>query len=340
MLMCFLAGCQGDQTTSPKADTDTPSGAAEVMDYLQKQNLPAVDSVEKWAGDYGEGLVITTDHYRIYTTLMSPLMLYQMPGFMESAYMGYQNQLPSPIETDNKFTIYLFADRRQWDDFTKKFAGHQADIYLKIIKGAYYLNGSCVAYNIGKDRTFSVLGHEGWHQFNSRHFKYRLPSWLDEGIAMLFETSRYEDGWFYFEPGRNLGRLGGLKKALLENRMIPLEELITLNPGEVMADQDTGAVTAFYSQAYAMVRFLREEDYGRRLRNFQQMLLGGLNGTWPLEGPAGQIAADRNIPLTVPWNRHVAPLLFKTYITGDISSLEQEYTNFCRKIVYKVHFIK
>jgi len=53
-----------------------------------------------------------------------------------------------------------------------------------------------VVYYIGRERTFSALGHEGWHQFNSRHFKFRLPSWLDEGIAMLFEIHRSEKGFF------------------------------------------------------------------------------------------------------------------------------------------------
>ena len=96
--------------------------------------------------------------------------------------------------------MYLFGQRKQWDDFTSTFAGRQAGLYNKIKAGAYYLNGSCVAYNIGRERTFAVLGHEGWHQFNSRLFKYRLPSWVDEGIAMQFETSRYENGLFYFEP--------------------------------------------------------------------------------------------------------------------------------------------
>ena len=101
-----------------------------------------------------------------------------------------------------------------------------ASIYLKIKKGAYYLNGSCVAYHIGREKTFSVLGHEGWHQFNSRHFNYRLPSWLDEGIALLFEKSKYNDGWFHFQPDKNINRLAALKKIMIENKMIPLQELI------------------------------------------------------------------------------------------------------------------
>jgi hypothetical protein len=339
MVVICLAGCF-EKVPSVKSDArriDTPAG---MIEYLQQQNLPAVKSTEVWPNKYGDGLIITTKHYRIYTTLLDPLMLRQFPGFMESAYRGYQSQLPELVETTTKFTVYLFAERGQWEDFTNTFAGRQASLFRKIKAGAYYLNGACVAYHIDRERTFSILGHEGWHQFNSRHFKFRLPSWLDEGVAMLFEVSRYEDGLFYFEPGRNVYRLGGLKKTLMKNKMIPLRELTAINPGEVLSTNDTEAVTAFYSQAYALVRFLREEGYGKRLRNYHQLLVGGLRGTWPLSKAGKRIAADRNIPLTVRWNRAVGPKLFEHYINDDFDKMEKEYKAFCRKMVYHVRFKK
>ena len=221
---------------------DTPAG---MIEYLQKRNLPTLEKVRLWQNEYGPGLKLTTAHYEILTTLLEPLILSQVPGFVESAYRSYNKQLPRPVETATKFRIYLFAERKQWEDFTKTFAGPQASLYCKIKAGAYYLNGSCVAYNIGRERTFSVLGHEGWHQFNSRHFKFRLPSWLDEGIAMLFEASRYDRGLFYFEPTLNLYRLGALRKTLAGNKMIPLRQLVAINPGEAIVKGDD-AVTAFY----------------------------------------------------------------------------------------------
>ena len=337
-----MAGCSKNASTLKSSNSqriDTPAGMAE---YLERQTLPAVKSVQLWQNNYGPGLKITTAHYEVFTTLMEPLMLSQVPGFMESAYRGYNDQLPESIETTVKLTIYLFATRKQWEDFTTFFTGRDAPMYLKIKAGAYYLNGACVAYNIGRERTFAVLGHEGWHQFNKRHFKYRLPSWLDEGIAMLFEISRYEQGLFYFEPGRNVYRLGGLKQAIITDKLLPLRELVAMNPGEVLAADDTGglnqteAMTAFYSQAYALVRFMREEQYGKRLGNYHDLLLDGLRGNWPLSEAARKIAADRNIPLTVQWNRFVGTQLFQLYVSNDFDEIEKEYITFCRKIVYHV----
>jgi hypothetical protein len=306
---------------------------AAVIAYLENENLPALESVELWQNDYGPGLKLTTAHYEIFTTVLEPLMLRKVPGFIESAYRGYNDQLPEPIETKAKFTIYLFADRTQWEDFTEVFAGDKAELFYKIKAGAYYLNGACVTHNIGIERTFTALGHEGWHQFNTRHFKFRLPSWLDEGVAMLFEAGRYEGGMFYFEPDRNAYRLNALKTMLQENKRIPLRKLVAINPGEVLAIDQAEAVTAFYCQSYALVRFLREADRGKRLGSFRRLLFDGLRGDWPLSEASKKVAADRNIPRTVGWNRVVGPHLFKQYISNDLGQIEREYLAFCRQMV-------
>ncbi len=306
-----------------------------MIEYISP--IPAVRKVEKWDNPYGEGLIIETQHYRVHTTMLEPLMLKQVPAFVEAAWKQYQNQLPEPVESKDKFILYLFKDRSQWENFTKQFTGDQWPVYLKIKKGAYFLNGACVTYNIGRSRTFSVIGHEGWHQFCNRHLKYRLPSWLDEGIAQLFEQSKFDKGWFVFTPAKNLQRLGALKLTLQNNQLIPLRELISLNPGEVvMWEESDKAVMAFYAQAYALVRFLREEGYGKRLSNYHQMMLGALNGTWPLDENEAKIASDRNIPLTIAWNKHIAQKLFNIYIGREIEQIEPEYQAFCRKIVYHV----
>jgi hypothetical protein len=329
----LLAGCEPDQPT--KIETHAINKPEGMISYLKGQNLPALKNVEMWENKFGPGLKLTTPHYEIYTTLLEPLMLSQVPGFMESAWRGYQSQLPEPVETTALYTVYIFADRQQWEAFTVDFTGPMSPMYLKIKAGAYYLNGSCVAYNIGRERTFASIGHEGWHQFNSRHFKYRLPSWLDEGIAMQFETSTYDAGLFRFDPSRNGYRLGSLKLTLLKNKIIPLRDLIGMNPGEAVTESDE-ATAAFYSQSYALVRFLREEDYGKRLLKYQKMLSGGLTGDWPLDEQDKLIAADRNIPITVGWNHMVGTLLFANYIGDDFDKIEKQYITFCKKSVYNI----
>ncbi|MBN2139290.1 MAG: hypothetical protein JW720_15920 [Sedimentisphaerales bacterium] len=297
------------------------------------QKVADTVSAELWQSDYGPGVKLTTAHYHIYTTADDPELLNEAPSFMESAHRGYNKQLPEPIETANKFVIYLFGDRRQWEDFTRSFTGDRAELFCRIKAGAYCHNGVCVAYDIGRRRTLATLGHEGWHQFSSRHFEYRLPSWLDEGVAMQFEHYETRDGRFYFEPSGNTYRLDALAATLAQGRMTRLGDLLAANPGDVLATDQTEAVLAFYSQSYALVRFLREDGYGEWLGDYRRLLYDGLRGDWPLDEVSGRIARDRNEPRTVLWNRIVGISLFEKYIGEDIDKIESRYLSYCRNIV-------
>jgi len=337
LLLVFICGCnESNQTTNTSSNAPAKLSTIDgLIKYIAP--LPAVQRVEKWENPYGKGLVIETAHYRIRTTMLEPLMLKQIPAFVEAAWQQYQSQIQVQIAGKEKFSLYLFSDRAQWEQFTKVFTGAQWPVYQKIKKGAYFLNGSCIAYNIGRSRTFSVIGHEGWHQFCDKYFRYRLPSWLDEGVAQLFEQSELINGRFVFQPARNYQKIGALKLTMQNNKMIPLRNLISLNPGEVMTqEQPDASVMAFYSQSYALVRFLREDNYGKRLGNYYQMMLGALNGTWPIDEMETKIASDRSIPLTAQWNSYIAQKLFRIYIGQEIERIEPEYLLFCRKITYPI----
>ncbi|MCD6394574.1 MAG: hypothetical protein J7M40_13850, partial [Planctomycetes bacterium] len=118
--LCLLALSACNEQTQRPLPTAKLSTTDGLIEYLDR--LPAVQKVEPWQNDYADGITITTAHYTIHTTLMDPLMLRQIPGFMESAYRAYQSQLPKPIDTQTRFGTYLFADRTQWEQFTKDFA--------------------------------------------------------------------------------------------------------------------------------------------------------------------------------------------------------------------------
>lgn len=329
----FLCGCKSQTARQEDARSKNIGVYNDIIaDFLRKQNLPDVESAKPWENIYGPGLIIKTTHYEIFSTLMDRYLLSRIPAFIESAYKVYENQLPEPVTTSTKFTIYLFADRTQWEHFTSTFAGEQAEIFYKIKAGAYYHNGACIAYDIGASRTLSALGHEGWHQFSSRHFKYRLPSWLDEGVAMLFETYNYKDGTIVFEPYKNSYRLDGLAKTISSGSIIPLKELTAINPGQVLTTDQNDSVSAFYSQSYALVRFLRESDHGSRREMYNKLLTDGFRGKWPLDEVSMMIAMDRNQPRSVLWNNIVGTQMFRQYINEDFDKVEKEYLDFCRQI--------
>ena len=121
------------------------------------------------------------------------------------------------------------------------------------------------------------------------------------------ETHGSDSGLFYFEPTENMYRLDGLKRTLIKNKMIPLKELISMNPGDVLATDQTKAVMAFYSQSYALVRFLQEAGYGRWRGVYRRLLLDGLTGDWELDEVNKKIATDRNVPKNRPLESNRRP---------------------------------
>jgi len=132
---------------------------------------------------------------------------------------------------------------------------------------------------------------------------------------------------------QNAYRLNALKKTMSKNKMLPLRNLIATTPGDVLATDQTEAVMGFYSQSYALIRFLRESGGGERLGDYRRLLADGLHGDWPLDEVSKKIAADRNIPRNILWNHLVSLVLFHEYIGDDYEPVEKEYLAFCRRIV-------
>ncbi len=281
---------------------------------------------QSWSTPVGQGWTLRTRHYEIYTTITRSDFLKGLPAFMERAFATYQTYLPATMESRYPSRIYLFADRAQWEGFTCEFAQDQAETLLQIQQGAYCLKDACVAYDIGDTRTLAALAHEGWHQFVGRHFQYRLPSWLDEGLAMQFESLALIESDEPFKPEDNPYRVQAMHQLLLLSQWSSLPDLLTCSPGEVMASNQAASVQGFYSQSYALIHFLSQERY---VQGFRRLLWDGAAGHWPLTPGYQRIAIDRNMPKTLAWNRAVGLELFKHYIDADLDRLDREYRHFC-----------
>jgi hypothetical protein len=316
-------------------------------------SLPAVEKVEEWPlpevvhDASGSRLKIFTRHYEICTTLTDPLILRQLPVLLESAFRSYGQVVELPVETRRKLLkVYFFETRQQWEDYTNYWAGRMAPSYLKIKSGAYYLNGASVAYKLSRQSNFSVLAHEGWHQYVDEFFEYRMPAWLNEGLATYFEAYDWQQGQVTFSAALNSSRLWDLKETMAKGRMFSVADLLALDAGKVLShshyrlDDEKGdpQVAAYYAQIYALVRFLREYNYRQYELDFRKMVEDGYNGGWPLENGQEDQARNRNLPFTTQWNAAVGQLIFRYYIRADISVIEQQYQQFCMEILSRVRF--
>lgn len=317
------------------------------------EKIPTVKSVSPWkvpdfvSESQGPAFKVTTGHYEIYTTLTDPLLLRQVPTFLESAFTQYTNLLAPCPSISQKMSVYFFNTRAQWEDFTVRWAGVQSENYLKIQAGAYYFNRACVAYHISRQSNFSVLAHEAWHQYNDTVSQFHLPAWLDEGLATHFEAYRWEKGKVIFDARLNGGRLFALKKSIQSGQLFSITELLQLDAGKILSvlkyDEDHSGksnprVIAYYAQIYALTRFLQEYNYSRYLTGFDKMISDGFRGRWALSAADRQEAIQKDRNPTRQWNSRVGPEIFKRYISNDVELLENPYRLYCKKLIANVRF--
>ncbi len=280
---------------------------------------------ESWRfGDY-EGQIITTPHYRLYTTLPPNRVLDRLPLFLERALAQYTTalaQLPAPR---TRMETYLFGTRNQWEAKTRLMLPRQAAKFLTLGRGGYTTRGTSVLYYIGRSDTLAIAAHEGWHQYSQRTFGNQLPIWLEEGIATYMEGYvSHPDGNPKFRPWANLERYHTLRNAVRAGRLIPLEELLQRSPQSFL-DTGKNKLLIYYAQVWSLAHFIAEGEHGRYREGLQQVLL---------DAARGRLAARRtSSSIRRSTNRRVGPWLLQEYLTSDLAAFEQQYLQFVRGIV-------
>jgi len=123
-------------------------------------------------------------------------------------------------------------------------------------------------YDDGQASTFSTIVHEATHQTAHNvgvHLRRTVqPTWLVEGLAMMFETPGMREAWsIHSRPKRiNRGRLRYFLKTL-DRR--PSDTLVRLVTSDAMFRSDPGAA---YAESWVLSFYLFEthsQEYGRYL---------------------------------------------------------------------------
>ena len=231
---------------------------------------------------------------------------------------------PNVPLSDEPLQCYLFKDRPEWAVFTKSRTGSAANIYLQIGRGGYTVGDWYVAYFVGDVGTYSVAAHEGWHQFVARHFKTRPPPFLEEGLACLFEEVQWRGrrlpSW---DLAQNNGRRNGLRDALENHTMIPLDRLVTMHAGMVV-DRPHEEVEGFYAQNWAFARFLWDAEDGRYRPALQKLLA---------DAAAGELFSDGGVKASddAAWQpKNVKPML-EHYLGMPLADVEAAYLKYAKK---------
>ncbi|MCD4824970.1 MAG: C39 family peptidase [Phycisphaerae bacterium] len=136
------------------------------------------------------------------------------------------------------YTIWLLKDKKTYEAATKKLCRYAPDTPF----GFFSPTRRVLVMNIATGG--GTLVHEMFHAFVPANFP-DLPSWLNEGIASLYEQSSQRDGKIV---GFTNWRLKGLKAAIRAKKTISLKKLAHTTTAE------------FYGPGsdvhYAMARYL------------------------------------------------------------------------------------
>jgi hypothetical protein len=287
---------------------------------------PAPVSSDGWQYNNDAGKVLKTPHYLIHTTISDPEVLLRLPQVLEGAYAQYQTFAVAPV-TNKPMRCFVFGKRNEWADFTSRHTGSDAAIYLQITRGGYTIGDWFVSYYVGENATYSVAAHEGWHQYVARHFKGRLPPFLEEGTACMFENVKFPANLPRWDLSLNPNRTLGLRNAI-ENRVLwPLDKLVTMHAGDVV-QLPGDKIEAFYAQNWGFARFLWEYDNGRYRESFKKLLS---------DTAAGQVYDPTNTlnRAGASWSpRSVRPML-EHYLGRSLTDLDVDYQQFIRKIAYE-----
>ena len=273
--------------------------------------------------------VIRTQHYEIYSTIQDrPDFVSGMAQLMEGAYGMYRTLAPSVQPTDHPMRCYMFGTRLEWIDFTRLHTGESAPIYLRISRGGYTIHDWYVAYYLGGDNsTYSVAAHEGWHQFVSRHFKGRMPPFLEEGLACMFEDVEWNNGLPRFNLTLNPDRALSLRRVVDANELFPLDQLVTLQAGDIVGRAGI-RIEAFYSQSWAFARYLWDGENGKYRPALQHLLADAAAGT--IYDPTGYLQFSYR-----GFNPAGARPLIEHYLGEDLATVEDGYRQFVQKVAYE-----
>ena len=326
VVLAVAGGCSPGSWSG--SDRDGGVSAASLPDRATSAITDPLTSVRvqrrpwQFGGDAGE--VITTPHYRVYTTLTRRWVLERLPLFLERALEQYTTALAPLPQPGSRLETYLFETRSQWEAKTRQMLPKQAPTFLILGRGGFTTRGTSVLYYIGRSDTLSIASHEGWHQFSQATLRSQLPLWMEEGIATYMEGfTSHPDGVPKFRPWANLERYHTLRDAVRADQLIALAELLHRTPQSFLHESKS-QLLIYYAQVWALTHFLVEGNGGRHRDALEEVLI---------DAARGRLAVQTLGRLGGPGGVRLGTAVVTAYVDPDINAFERRYVQFVQSIV-------
>jgi hypothetical protein len=337
-----MAGCANDvqQAAEPSLALSTTSevGPGEAIKTSEaiKRDPDLLVTRSVWSSGQASGWLITTPHYRLFTTVSHQGLVDELPLFYERALEHYTTALADLPQPERKLETFLFQNRSQWQAKTVEMLPDQAEMFGNLGRGGFTTRGTSVLYYIDRGGwtrdTFAIAAHEGWHQYTQQTFKHQLPIWLEEGVATYMEGYRYDRARALpgeFSPASNSERRRTLSSAARDDELIALDELLTKTP-QAFLEQSKDSLLIYYAQVWALTRFLAESDDGRYRDALALVLEDAAHGRL-----VGRMASSNYLPRRrgATMSGRVGPAVVQEYFNADLAAFETEYLAFIDELL-------
>ena len=271
------------------------------------------------------GELLTTEHYRIYTTARNRGLLERLPGFMECAYVHYRRLTGlAPTGPAEPMPIYMLATRQQWVVMTEAVTRPHQDIFLSIENGGYCYQGKCVFWDLRHIATFSIAAHEGLHQFFHHQLRQHIPAWTEEGLCVLAEGLTIQGSAVRFHPQWNPSRILDLRRAIANGRWIGLQKLVSTDAADYISGKGQES-PEYYGQLWALMLLIRSEPTYRA--GLERMVA---------DAAAGRLREQLDVPPIIgtgrAYARAIAVPAFKHYIEADLGGFEKRFGAYARTL--------
>lgn len=215
----------------------------------------------------------TSDHYTIHTDMLRQ-EAEPFGRHMDAVFEQFAERFTSfRSDQPERMALYLFKTQRDYIDFLRQFridgtnSGGIFVVQPKLLAVATWVQGK------SRSETFRTLQHEGFHQFAHRYIGPTLPIWINEGLAVYFESGILVGKTFRLGLA-DVRRVLAIQNAIEHNRVIRFDRLLNMT-----ADQwqqgllgDVERAQFLYDQSWSIVHFLIHAEDGKYRRAFETML--------------------------------------------------------------------
>lgn len=218
---------------------------------------------------------LKSHHYQIHTNLPRSVVE-PFAVRMDKIFNDYSQRFAgfhSNSNASGKMNLFLLATRKGYVQFMAR-----QGINAKNSGGMFFVNSkqhglATWALGRSKSQTFSVLQHEGFHQFVYNHIGTGLPQWINEGLAQYYQDGIMINGRLQLGLA-NARRLKLVKSAIKNKRFVRLKKLVTISNrswAEILNTQPQVS-NIMYAQSWSAVYFLIYADGGQYKQSFLKYL--------------------------------------------------------------------